>query len=446
MPLNEAHTPSPAAAPHKTGPKPLSLIDTEIQPKQRTGGTPLVFTTRKTLRSLALVISASSSLATAAFAQGQVNQYGNPLKRAPQPTTAAITPDELRTRLYIFADDSMQGRQVGRVGNMKGTAYIESELRKLGLEPAGDNGTFFQKMPYMQRKFTNRSTLSVNGSALAFNNDFVPIPGTRAPRQANNAQVIFAGVEGAPDMIAEAQTAGKFVLVGVAPSSPSGGVQTAPPVGRGGGGPNVNTVAARYPNAAGVALVNLDALSPAARLALNDPPATQAGGRGGGGGRGGAGGEATLIVTNEKGGIGVVQNGRLVSGALPAGQSPADVQREADAARQAAAVTTAGTALRRDSLASTARALAASGAKTGTFTFYGETMQLDSVQIATLSAAPGGGGRGAGGGGGGGGRGAGGGGGRCWRRRGCWWRTRSGCTACRCRRRRSRWWRRCRRG
>ena len=36
-----------------------------------------------------------------------------PLKHAPEPTTAAIKPADLMTRLYIFADDSMMGREVG---------------------------------------------------------------------------------------------------------------------------------------------------------------------------------------------------------------------------------------------------------------------------------------------------------------------------------------------
>ena len=36
-----------------------------------------------------------------------------PHKHAPQPTTANITAADLMTRLYIFADDSMMGREVG---------------------------------------------------------------------------------------------------------------------------------------------------------------------------------------------------------------------------------------------------------------------------------------------------------------------------------------------
>jgi len=51
-----------------------------------------------------------------------------PLKHAPQPTTAAISAADLMTRLYIFADDSMQGRETGTAGHLKSTSYIASEL------------------------------------------------------------------------------------------------------------------------------------------------------------------------------------------------------------------------------------------------------------------------------------------------------------------------------
>jgi len=61
-------------------------------------------------------------------------------------TTAAITEAELRTRLYIFADDSMQGRRAGSPGHERATAYIARELARLGVTPAGDRGTFFQRV------------------------------------------------------------------------------------------------------------------------------------------------------------------------------------------------------------------------------------------------------------------------------------------------------------
>src|SRR5471030_1826790 len=78
---------------------------------------------------------------------GAAQKPALPLKHAPQPTTSAITASDLLTRLYIFADDSMMGREAGTVYNLKGTAYIEREVRRMGLVPGGDSGTFFQNLP-----------------------------------------------------------------------------------------------------------------------------------------------------------------------------------------------------------------------------------------------------------------------------------------------------------
>ena len=111
-------------------------------------------------RVTALTLGFSLSVVAAAHAQdGPLNRYGNPFKHTPKPTTAAITAEELRTRLYIFSDDSMQGRKVATIGNMKGTAYIGSELKRLGVEPGGDDGGYFQRLPYVHRMFASSSTL-----------------------------------------------------------------------------------------------------------------------------------------------------------------------------------------------------------------------------------------------------------------------------------------------
>lgn len=63
------------------------------------------------------------------------------------PTAPEISATDLTTRIGIFADDSMQGRRTGTPGNVKGNAYIVSELSRLGLRPAGDTGSFLQRVP-----------------------------------------------------------------------------------------------------------------------------------------------------------------------------------------------------------------------------------------------------------------------------------------------------------
>jgi hypothetical protein len=71
------------------------------------------------LRVLALVLASVAPLASA-FAQ-----------RAP------ISPDRLMPRLHALAHDSMEGRGAGTPGGARGRAYIERELRAMGVMPAG---------------------------------------------------------------------------------------------------------------------------------------------------------------------------------------------------------------------------------------------------------------------------------------------------------------------
>ena len=230
-----------------------------------------------TSRFFAALVLAAACLPASAQAQRRpaLNEYGNPARLAPAPTTSAITPRDLQIRLYQFADDSMQGRQVGRAGNAKGTAYIAAELKRLGLVPAGDNGSFFQVLPYHLRKFTDHSRLTVSGNPLQWEVDWVAVPGTRAPRPIAGVEVVFGGVAGdTTRQISAEQAAGKFVVVLPAPSSAAarGGppARFAPPP------------PSRLGSAVAVATVDLDALTPAQRRAINEPAvATQlAAGRG----------------------------------------------------------------------------------------------------------------------------------------------------------------------
>jgi hypothetical protein len=232
-------------------------------------------------RALLLLTVAAPSV-VCAQASGKLNKYGNPATVKPAKTTAAIDERDLQIRLYQFADDSMQGRQIGRVGNMKGTAMIAAEVKRLGLVPAGDDGTYFQVLPYHTKQFTSHSRLTTSGNPLVWMRDWVAVPGARAPRPINNADVIFGGVTGDTlHQITAAQAAGKVVVL--LPAAPQA-VPAAGAGGRGGfgGGPS------RFADAVAIATVDLDALTPAQRSAINIPTVATSGAVGGRGGRGGA--------------------------------------------------------------------------------------------------------------------------------------------------------------
>lgn len=141
-------------------------------------------------------------------------QASSPLKYKGPPTQPAITAADAMTRLYIFADDSMMGREAGALGGLKGTAYIEREVRRLGLIPAGDNGTFFQAVPLYNLSFDTTSKLSAGDTPLVAGRDYYPLSVGGTPRSLNGAQVIFAGSTTDPtSLIAPDRTVGKVVLV-----------------------------------------------------------------------------------------------------------------------------------------------------------------------------------------------------------------------------------------
>ncbi|MEO5825350.1 MAG: M28 family peptidase [Gemmatimonadales bacterium] len=91
-------------------------------------------------------------------------------------TKPEITADDLRVRLYQFADDSMMGREAGTLGNWKATEYIAREYKRLGLVPAGENGTYFQEIQYGQLRYdSTKVRLVAAGRALQLGTDWMPV-------------------------------------------------------------------------------------------------------------------------------------------------------------------------------------------------------------------------------------------------------------------------------
>ncbi|MBA2564036.1 MAG: hypothetical protein H0V09_01265, partial [Gemmatimonadetes bacterium] len=85
-----------------------------------------------------------------------------------------LEPADLRERLLIFASDSMGGREAGTRGNVKATEYLASEAERIGLRPAGENGTWFQQIPLVQRVFEDETADLGVGTRLRPWDDYLP--------------------------------------------------------------------------------------------------------------------------------------------------------------------------------------------------------------------------------------------------------------------------------
>src|SRR6478735_2139456 len=59
----------------------------------------------------------------------------------------SITPASIAAPIRFLADDALEGRAPGSRGGSLGEKYIATEFQGLGLQPGGDNGTYFQEVP-----------------------------------------------------------------------------------------------------------------------------------------------------------------------------------------------------------------------------------------------------------------------------------------------------------
>jgi hypothetical protein len=183
----------------------------------------------------------------------------NPRTHVPTPTTAAITAADLATRLYIFADDSMGGRLLATPGNVKGVEYIANELKRMGLVPMGDNGTYFQKVNLVERAYDDSTRLSAGSTSFTPWTDYIlRVQGT-SPQSLEGARVIYGGTWGDDASLIDPSAAvGKLVVLNANQSGTRQGMR-------------VTAVIQRFPQAAGIAAAAMDLIPPQMQQALRRP-------------------------------------------------------------------------------------------------------------------------------------------------------------------------------
>lgn len=129
--------------------------------------------------------------------------------------------ERARADLFRLADDSMGGREPGSRGNFLATEYIASEFRRLGLQPAGDSGTYFQQVPFVFERLSAQSSLRAAGTRLVLADDYLPatwLP--NRPLALDGAEAIYGGNADDPaSWISAAAAAGKVVVLTLKPDA-----------------------------------------------------------------------------------------------------------------------------------------------------------------------------------------------------------------------------------
>ncbi|MFN0141697.1 MAG: M20/M25/M40 family metallo-hydrolase [Pyrinomonadaceae bacterium] len=90
-----------------------------------------------------------------------------------------VTAKQLSDYLYFVASDEMEGRDTPSRGLDTTAKFIGMNLSRWGFKPAGDNGTFYQKMPMTRESLdTAATTLEIGAQSFVLNEDFYRVSGT----------------------------------------------------------------------------------------------------------------------------------------------------------------------------------------------------------------------------------------------------------------------------
>ena len=192
-----------------------------------------------------------------------------PAQGAKVRTAEQITVADLRQRVYLIADDSMAGRGTGTLGNYKTAEYVATEFERLGLRPGGEHGGWFQTVPFFVPAPNARTLEARAGNRVAtfqWGKDYVILGRPMAGGVLNGTAVVAGGVANdSTTWIDATAAAGKIVVLEVRAGS-NGRRQPLSQIAR-------FYAMARFPQAAAVAVAELDLLGSNALTFLAPRPA-----------------------------------------------------------------------------------------------------------------------------------------------------------------------------
>src|SRR5580704_14603955 len=104
------------------------------------------------------VLVLPSPIAAAQAAIASPNRKSDPVQPGAVPKVCERC---IRAHEEFLASDAMQGRGSGTRDELAAATYVASQLRQYGVEPGGDNGTYIQRVPTIQRKITSPPQLRI---------------------------------------------------------------------------------------------------------------------------------------------------------------------------------------------------------------------------------------------------------------------------------------------
>ncbi|WP_262690293.1 M28 family metallopeptidase [Kordiimonas aestuarii] len=113
-------------------------------------------------------------------------------------TIPSFSADRIEADVTFLADDLLRGRDTGSEGYRIAANYVAAEYARLGLKPAGTDGSYFQEVPFQKAKLNQETatmSLTIGGDekALTLGDDYYVGGDVRAPAGDQTGDIVFAG-------------------------------------------------------------------------------------------------------------------------------------------------------------------------------------------------------------------------------------------------------------
>lgn len=168
-----------------------------------------------TMFSAALALAASAAVAVPhAAAQGAAAPAMVPGTLSLQEAAATITPSDVYSRIEFLASDFLRGRDTPSPELEIAASYLVNQHRLFGLQPGGENRTYYQWYPFpMRRLSASAARMEFTGrggsQSLQFGRDFFGVGGTAQPLSGG---LVYAG-RGPDAALAEGTMRDRVVVV-----------------------------------------------------------------------------------------------------------------------------------------------------------------------------------------------------------------------------------------
>ena len=178
---------------------------------------------RRGFLSVLLSISLAITLSSVTFAQGAgsalLTRKTAPALTATEKRAAArVKLETIREVTTTLSSPEFEGRGTGQPGADKAAHYLADRFAKLGLNPAGENGTYLQAIKFKSAQVLPETSVRVGDAVLRHGEDYVILPPYTSEQVDATGGIVFAGYglvsqELKRDDLAGLELKGKVVII-----------------------------------------------------------------------------------------------------------------------------------------------------------------------------------------------------------------------------------------